>query len=98
MVCQVVIEFRSTEGVSEQEILSWMRKVLPDTRAAEGCVSVAVTRDQDDPRNFMFVEQWETRSHYGKYFEWRRQTGVLGDLSAFFEEGTSFRFFDYVGL
>ena len=55
MTCMVHIEFRAKPGAAER-LLPWLRRILPDTRAREGCVSVSVTRNQDDPNNFAFVE------------------------------------------
>ncbi len=97
MSCQVLIEFRAREERIDA-MLKWLRDILPDTRAREGCVAVAVTRDQDNPTRFAFVEQWASRQHYERYFEWRRQTGVLDELATMVDGEASFRFFDYVGL
>lgn len=97
MTCMVHIEFRARpEAVSE--MLGWLRRILPDTRCREGCVSVAVTRNQDDPNNFAFVELWDSRAHYERYFAWREQTGVLTELAGMVDGEATFRFFDIVGL
>ena len=97
MSCQVVIEFRAKEECVEK-LLPWLRQILPDTRCREGCVLIAVTRNQDDPTNFIFVEQWDSRQHYERYFAWRQETGVLDQLAGMIRGPASFRFFDYVGL
>ena len=64
------------------DMLGWLRGILPDTRAREGCVSVSVTGNQDDPNNFA----------------WREETGILKTLATLVEGAASFRFFDLVGL
>ncbi|MGE0487005.1 MAG: putative quinol monooxygenase [Gammaproteobacteria bacterium] len=97
MTCMVHIEFRASAETIDQ-MLAWLREILPDTRAREGCVSVAVTRNQDDPTNFAFVELWESRAHYERYFAWREETGVLAELAKLVDGEASFRFFDIVGL
>lgn len=66
--------------------------------ARAGCVSVSVTRNQDDPNNFACVELWDRRAHYEQYFAWRDQTGVLRELATLVDGEASFRFFDIVGL
>ena len=66
--------------------------------ARDGCLSVTVTRNQDDPAAFAFIEQWDSRQHYARYFAWREMKGVLDELAAMIEGEASFRFFDYVGL
>ena len=76
-------------------MLGWLREILPDTRCREGCVSVSVTRNQDEPTNFAFVELWDSRQ---RYFAWREQQGVLKDLATMVDGEAKFRFFDIVGM
>ena len=97
MTCLVHIEFRAREE-SIDKMLGWLREILPDTRGRDGCVSVSVTRNQDDPLNFAFVELWDSRAHYERYFAWREETGVLEELATMVDGEASFRFFDIVGL
>ena len=97
MTCLVHIEFRA-KSESIDKMLGWLREILPDTRGREGCVSVSVTRNQDDPTNFAFVELWDSRQHYERYFAWRQQHGVLDALATMVDGQASFRFFDIVGL
>ena len=59
---------------------------------------MSVTRNQDDPNNFAFVELWDSRQHYERYFAWREREGVLTELAKFVDGEAQFRFFDIVGL
>lgn len=61
-------------------------------------MSASVTRNQDDPQNFAFVELWDSRQHYERYFAWREEQGVLEQLAVLVDGEASFRFFDIVGL
>ncbi len=97
MTCLVHIEFRAREA-SVPQLLTWLREILPDTRGREGCVSVAVARNQDDPLAFAFIEQWDSRAHYERYFAWREEEGVLAELAGLIDGEATFRFFVYVGL
>ena len=97
MTCLVMIEFKARAETIDR-MLAWLREILPDTRCREGCVSISVTRNQDDPTNFVFVEQWASRQHYERYFAWREQEGVLNELATMVDGEASFRFFDYVGV
>ena len=55
MFCRVPLESRARpEAVPE--LLVRLRRMLPDTRSREACVSVSVARSQDDPNNFAFGE------------------------------------------
>lgn len=97
MTCLVHIEFRAKKECADQ-LAGWLREILPDTRCREGCVSVSVARNQDDPTNFAFVELWDSRQHYERYFAWRKEQGVLDALAAYVDGEASFRFFDIVGV
>ena len=97
MTCLVHIEFRAKKEAVDK-LVGWLREILPDTRCRDGCVSVAVTRNQDDPTDFAFVELWDSRQHYERYFAWREHQGVLKELATLVDGEASFRFFDIVGV
>ena len=97
MTCLVLIQFRAKKEAADR-LQGWLRDILPDTRGREGCVSVAVTRNQDDPTRFAFVEQWNTRQHYERYFAWRKEQGVLDELATMVDGEASFEFYDYVAV
>jgi len=97
VTCLVLIEFRA-KPESIDKMLRWLREILPETRCREGCVSVSVTRNQDDPTQFAFVELWDSRAHYERYFAWREREGVLDELAALVDGEATFRFNDIVGL
>ena len=97
MTCQVIFEFKIKEDCIEK-LRGWLRGILPDTRGYEGCLTLAVTQNQDEPTSFVVIEQWESRSQYEKYIQWRTQSGVLGAMVDMMEGEPSFRFFDYLGV
>lgn len=97
MACQVTLEFKVKQDCIEK-LRTWMREVLPDTRGYDGCISISLVQDQDDPTAFAAIEQWDTRQHYEKYRQWRNETGVLEDLIAMMDGEPSFRFFNYFGV
>lgn len=95
MTCQVIFEFRVKEACIEK-LARWLREILPDTRGYEGCLTLSVTQNQDEPTSFAVIEQWETRAQYEKYLQWRTESGVLGAMTDMMEGEPSFRFFDYL--
>jgi quinol monooxygenase YgiN len=97
MTCQVLLEFRVKEG-SIENLRKWMREILPDTRGYDGCISIALTQNQDSPNDITVVEQWETRGHYEKYLQWRTDSGVMTDLVDMMDGDPAWRFFDYIGV
>ena len=38
-----------------------LEKLVPITRAEEGCIQYDLHRDNDNPAHFMFYETWESR-------------------------------------
>jgi quinol monooxygenase YgiN len=45
--------------------------ILSDTRARQGCLSVDVVRDLDDPRHLVVIEVWESLEADNAYRAWR---------------------------
>lgn len=61
-------------------LLDALRGALPDTRAYDGCSSVEVYSDQDEADAVVLWEKWASREHYGRYFQWRVDTGLMDAL------------------
>ena len=56
----VTAVFRAKEG-KEGDLERVFRSLIAPTMADKGCVSYALNRDQEDPRRFVFMEEWESR-------------------------------------
>jgi quinol monooxygenase YgiN len=96
MSVMVTIHVQAQPGKAEA-VKDFLRKVLPDTRVREGCESVTIHQNQDDPARLMFCGQWATRPHYESYLAWRTETGALADLGALVIGDPVWTFYDYVG-
>jgi quinol monooxygenase YgiN len=92
-----MLEFRVKED-SVEKLRSWFREILPDTRGFEGCMTLHVIQNQDDPTNIVVVEQWASRQHYEKYIQWRTERGEVDTFVGMMDGEPSFRFFDYFGV
>lgn len=57
MSVNVVINFVAADGKAE-DLLAVLREGRDISRAAEGCESFELFQRDDDPRKFMFLEQW----------------------------------------
>jgi len=97
MTCQVILEFKVKKD-SIEKLRSWMRERLPDTRGYDGCISLDVTQNQDEPTSFAIIEQWDSRQHHKTYLQWRTESGSIADLVSMMDGEPSFRFFDYFGV
>jgi len=97
MTTQVILEFRAKDGCADQ-VRDWLRSVLPDTRGFKGCVTLHVIRNQDEPAQFLIVEQWDTRADYEAYLAWRAERGDMEIFGAMMDGPPTIRFFDFVGI
>lgn len=39
-------------------------KLVPTTRAEEGCLQYDLHQDNEDPAHFLFYENWQSRDHW----------------------------------
>jgi quinol monooxygenase YgiN len=62
------------------EALELFARVLVDTRAFDGCNSVTVIRDSEDPAHVVAVEEWESLEHDAAYRKWRAGDGAIAEL------------------
>jgi len=95
MSVTVLLELQS-QSENLEELKSFFKNMLPDTRAYEGCQGVNVIGNQDDSCNLVLVEKWDSRQHYEKYLGWRTETGALEVLSALLAQPPSIRYYDDV--
>lgn len=97
MTVQVIMEVALKDG-GEQEFRDFMREIIADTRAYQGCVSIEFTRNQDSPNELLVMEKWDSRADYEKYLQWRMETGALTRMADAFDGQPKLRFFDPLGL
>lgn len=93
MAVTVLLELK-VKSECVQDTLNGLAQLLPETRAYDGCIEVYAHQNQDDPTNIVAIEQWESRGHYEKYFAWRTETGVIGQLGAWVSAPPVIRYFD----
>ncbi|MEW4530001.1 MAG: putative quinol monooxygenase [Maioricimonas sp. JB045] len=48
-------------------VKSELEKLIPVTRAEEGCLQYDLHQDNDDPTRFLFFENWESRALWQKH-------------------------------
>ena len=86
----VILEAKAKADAVE-ELKGLLAKLLPETRAYEGCQSVTPYLN-DDGQTVVLVELWDSKPHYDKYLAWREETGALANFGALLEGAPSFRF------
>lgn len=93
----VLVEMQLLSGHVES-LKQSLASLLPGTRAFDGCESVEIQENQDDPDNLVAVERWESRAHYDKYFAWRQEAGAIRKINRISARPLSVRYFDDVDI
>ncbi len=93
----ILLEMQS-KPESIDELKSTFDNILPDTRSYDGCISVKVVGNQDDPLNVVLYEVWDSRQHYEKYLAWRAEVGTLEALGSMLSQPPSIRYFDDLAI
>ena len=89
----VVLNLQFEPGRLE-EFMSFVKEILPDTLAFDGCREITFNADQDDADRLLVVEQWDSRPHYERYFSWRAENGVIDALNQMLVTPVRPRYFD----
>jgi quinol monooxygenase YgiN len=93
MAVTVTLTF-SVKPERAEEFKSLLKELLPDTRAYDGCRSVDVYQDQDNPGLIYLVENRESKAHQQKYQAWRDETGIAETVGPFLAGEPKFNYFD----
>ena len=97
MTVNIVADWAAKKGKCD-EVLGIVRDVIAETRAFEGCESVRVLRDGENNDRLLLIERWASRDRYVAYQEWRRETGVGGQIRDLLERPPQFRTLDDVDM
>jgi len=80
------------------EFKTYLREILPDTRAFDGFERVELYEDMEEEGSVVFAEYFDSRAHHEKYIAWRTETGVMAKLGAMFVGDVRVRYFRNMGL
>jgi|TARA_B110000240_G_scaffold45811_1_gene51643 quinol monooxygenase YgiN len=67
-----------------EEFFDYMQKVLVDTRAYDGCISLN-TYHEIGSSTVLLIEEWEKMENQASYMQWRTETGMVEALSKFLD-------------
>lgn len=96
MSVTVILEAHTADGRGG-DFVSLLREFLVQNRQWQGCESVNVHRNEDDPDVYVLVQRWVTRADYEAYLGWRRERGDLATIGSHLTGPPSIRFLDTVG-
>ena len=66
---------------SIDELKSYFKKILPDTRSYEGCEGVDLYENSESTTKFTIQAKWSSKEAQQKYMAWRMETGEFDNLS-----------------
>lgn len=95
MSFHVTLELTAADGKAD-ELLAVFKRILPDTRARQGCEFVTVHRDQENPNQIVLIERWTTKEDDAAYREWRAGEGKVTDMAGLVGAPPVIRYFDDV--
>lgn len=81
----VIAEFHAADG-RLNDLLGFLKEVLPDTRAYDGFIRMESWLDSDNS-TVILHDWWESVGHMERYLAWRGETGVLDALAGYLEGG-----------
>ena len=79
MTVPVVAVFVAKTG-AEQTVEALFRAVIDTTLAEEGCISYQLNRDSENPRRFVWSEEWQSRELLQKHLEAPHITSPFAEL------------------
>lgn len=84
MTVPVVAIFVAKPG-AEQTVEALFRAVIDTTLAEEGCISYQLNRDSDNPRRFVWTEEWQSRELLQKHIEAPHIATLFAELPQYIE-------------
>ena len=85
--------FACNEGLGAG-LVETLKSALVDTRAFDGCESIEVYVDADEPDKVILWEKFATRAHHEAYLAWRVETGLLDMLAPILAEDLKITYLD----
>ncbi len=67
-----------------EDFFNYLRDVLVDTRAYEGCIRLETYHDMENSK-VLLIEEWEKIENQESYMQWRTETGLVEALEEFLD-------------
>ncbi|NEI74590.1 antibiotic biosynthesis monooxygenase [Rhizobium lusitanum] len=71
-----------TKPGAEDKLEALFRSVIATTLTEEGCISYQLNRDLDNPRRFVWTEEWESRALLEKHAAAPHIKAILAEIPA----------------
>lgn len=97
MSVTMILELNTKPG-NANDLKNFLRDELHHTRGFDGCNGVTIHTNQDDPNNWVFVSNWDSKAQYDKYLGWRGERGDMEKLTGWVAGEPSIRCFENAGI
>ena len=67
-----------------EDFFNYLRDILVDTRAYEGCIRLETYHDMENSK-VLLIEEWEKIENQESYMQWRTETGLVEALEEFLD-------------
>ena len=88
-----VILTLSVKVETKKEFMNFLDKNLPNVRSFEGCNQVSLYFD-DKTNEMIISENWQSKTHHGKYIEFISKNGVMQSLISFLQKEPSIKYYE----
>lgn len=85
MTVPVVAIFTVKAG-EEERVEALFRGVIDTTLQEEGCITYQLNRDSENPRRFIWTEEWETRELLQKHLDAPHIVKLFAELPPYIEQ------------
>jgi quinol monooxygenase YgiN len=72
---------------AEDKLQTLFQSVIASTLKEEGCISYQLNRDLDEPRRFVWTEEWESREAMNRHAAAPHIAAILSDMADLVEQG-----------
>ena len=88
----------TTDPAHTKDLTDFLRDELFHTRGFDGCNSITIHQNQENPNNLVFVENWNSKEQHEKYMAWRTERGDIEKMVGRLSGPPSVRYFDNAGV
>lgn len=89
----VTTEFFARPGRGD-DVAGLLLEILGESLKHEGCETIRILRDQDDPDHVAGLTQWSERRNYVEYLAWRTGHGFTGIFEAMLTQPLVIHYYD----
>lgn len=89
----VITEFFAKPGRGG-DVADLLIKILGESLQHDGCETIRIITDQDDPDHIAGATTWTERHNYVDYLDWRTKSGYTGTFEAMLTQPLVIHYYD----